>query len=389
MEKKKRWGNAALCLAFAVLCAALPLAGVIAWLCGWRQVEEENRTLARFPVVRTLEDLAYFPADFESWYSDHLFLKPVFVRWKSEAEAAIFKELDSEKVILGTKKPWLFHCSNDGQSLETYKRTNRFSKEELADIAENVDTLRQELEEAGIRFVLMISPDKEQIYGADYMPSHIRVEDGPTRTEQLIDYLAEEAPELCVVYPAEALRANRDSWQGADSLYYESDTHWNQAGAYIGTQELMKAIAGQMGMEWQPAEKTFEPSGTKRGDLQKMVKLGDSYDSQEYQAFPVGESAVLSSAADKNGEIIREKRESRAKNCLPVSVYVTADSFRWNLSRFLQEAAARTVITSRYYFDTEDLVMEEPDVFVYMIAERYLHELTMLPGYNTAALPMP
>jgi hypothetical protein len=54
----------------------------------------------------------------------------------------------------------------------------------------------------------------------------------------------------------------------------------------------------------------------------------------------------------------------------------------------LKEQVQESVISSRYYFDTDDLVAEEPDVFVYMIAERYLHELTMIPGYNTMALQL-
>lgn len=389
MKTKKRWGDYLLCAACLLLCGVLPLAGLGAGLAGFRQPEEENRTLAAYPVISTAEDLAYFPEDFESWYSDHLFLKSKFVQWKSELEAAVFGELDSEKVILGTKKPWLFHRSNDGQPLETYKRINLFTEEELQEITENVDTLRGELEDMGVQFVLMIVPDKEQIYGKDYMPDKFRVADGPLRTEQLLAYMAEKAPDVCAVYPAQTLKDARMSWQGADSVYYESDTHWNQAGAFLGAQELLEAIAAQAGMSWQMPEKVFEKAGTSRGDLQKMVKLGNAYDSQEYSAWPMGETEGIASIADQNGEIIWEERESRADGRLPISVYLTGDSFRWNLSSYLQEAVSRSVISSRYYFDPEDLVMQEPDVFVYMIAERYLHELSVIPGYNTMALPMP
>lgn len=389
MKTKKRWGDLLLCAAFLFLFGVLPAAGVVCSLAGWHQTDEENRTLASFPVLRTAEDLEYFPEEFENWYSDHLFLKSAFVRCKSEAEAALFGELDSEKVILGTKKPWLFNCSNDGQPLETYKRTNLFSEEELQEIAENIDTLRSEVEEAGMQFVLMIVPDKEQIYGTDYMPAKIKVEDVPLRTDQLIGYLAEQAPQVCVVYPADALRQVRHSWQGADSVYYESDTHWNQAGAFVGAGELVKAIADRMDMEWQPPEKAFVKTEKSRGDLQKMVRLGSGYDSQEYAPDRMGETAVLASVSDQNEEVIREERESLEEGCLPVFVYLTGDSFRWNLSAYLQEAVSHSVISSRYYFDTEDLVMQEPDVFVYEIAERHLHELSVLPGYNTAALQMP
>ena len=55
----------------------------------------------------------------------------------------------------------------------------------------------------------------------------------------------------------------------------------------------------------------------------------------------------------------------------------------------VKETFANWIITSRYYFDTEDLMTRKPDVFVYMIAERFLQELSVLPGYNTMPPQMP
>jgi len=390
MEKKrKRWGNCVLCAAFFIMCLGLPLAGAFCARAESDQAGEENRILARFPQVRKVSDLEAFPKAFETWYSDHLFLKASFVRWKSRLETGLFHELDSETVILGTKKPWLFYCANDGQPLETYKRTNRFTDEELQEIAENISSLHDELEDAGIKFVLMIAPDKEQIYGMDYMPPEISVASGPTRTEQFIDYMAEYAPEVCIVYPKEALIHAKHSFEGVDSIYYETDTHWNYAGAYVGTQELLKAVAGQVGKTWEEHPKTFERTSTCRGDLQNQANLGEDYDSQEYMPVSMGEFESIKKITDQNEEVIWDSSESHSPDCLPVSVYLTGDSFRWHIGFYLQEAAAKAVVTSRYYFDPEDLLMQEPEVFVYSIAERYLHELSILPGYNTMALQMP
>jgi hypothetical protein len=116
--------------------------------------------------------------------------------------------------------------------------------------------------------------------------------------------------------------------------------------------------------------------------------MGENYDSTEYLAVMQGTSEAQEVTTDPNDEVIREKNHSTAQDALPLKLYLTGDSFRWNLSPFLKEQVQDSVITSRYYFDTDDLVMEEPEVFVYMIAERYLHELTTIPGYNTMALQL-
>ena len=115
-----------------------------------------------------------------------------------------------------------------------------------------------------------------------------------------------------------------------------------------------------------------------------MVKLGDSYDSDDpIETLPVT-AMVISSLTDKNNEVIHEKSISDSEN--EFKIYLSGDSFRWNLTPFIQAAASETVITSRYYLDTDDIMIEEPDVFVYEIAERYIRDLDMIPGYNTVAL---
>jgi uncharacterized protein YgfB (UPF0149 family) len=388
----KRHADKILIAAFCLLCVAAPLMGVVLRvLHGGAAAEnqEENRKLADFPVIEKLADLETFPAGFTDYFSDHLFFKEQLVNLKSFAELHLFGELESEKVIAGTKKPWLFNQSEDGQPLQTYKRTNCFDDEELQEITENLEALRADLEDAGIGFVLMISPDKEQIYGMEYMPSSVKVEDHPSRTEQLIAYMQEQAPELTVVYPKETLIAAKSDYPVP--IYYESDTHWNQIGAGIACRELLGTIAGMGQADGADQENqlfTIEGTERKRGDLQKMVRLGSDYDSNEYLVTMQHTSVQEEETRDQNDEVIHEKNRSDAADALPVKLYLTGDSFRWNLSPFLKEQVQESVISSRYYFDTDDLAAEEPDVFVYMIAERYLHELTMIPGYNTMALQL-
>lgn len=385
-----------MCAAFLLLIVGAPMlwlarsgAEVAGLLSTAENQEEENRTLAEFPHPKQLEDWLELPEEFDLWFSDHLFLKTYFVRGKAETERILFGELDSEKVILGTQKPWLFHRSDDGQPLETFKKTNYFTETELFEIRENLDALQQDLNDCGIRLILFISPDKEQIYGEDYMPDKIRVMEGEGRTWQLIQYL-EETSKLPVVYPQEALlEAKREAQtQGVEALYYVSDTHWNEAGAWIGADALLKKIGCQMGEAYEGRLPSFENGPSFRGDLQKLSGLGREYDSHMYIP-PPSQIQTLETIRDRNDEVIWEKSRSTSDQALPVSVYLAGDSFRWNLAGYIQEGVSDAVISSRYYLDPELLLEAEPDVFVYMIAERYLHELSIIPGINTAPLPMP
>ena len=369
---------------FLILCGLWPVSACLLQG-GTPEDTGENRTLAAYPELKNLRDLERFPAGFEAWLNDHMPAKTALVGSQSALELGLFGEMAQDKVVFGTSRPWLFNRSEDGQPLETYKRTNLFSEEELDRISQNLSEMQQDFSDAGIRMVLMISPDKEQIYGEDYMPSSVAVLENEGRTEQLISALGRMCPSLPVVYPAELLRKGREK----EEVYYASDTHWNRIGACIACGALVDTLAEDTGSTWPGAEAFreryhFSEKEKKAGDLQKLVRLGEEFDSTEYEAQEARTAEVSDVSEDVRGEVIRER--SSNPGGLPLNVYLSGDSFRWNLTRFLQDGVNKSTVTSRYYLDLEDVVAQEPDVFVYMIAERYLHELDRIPGYNTQAL---
>ena len=369
---------------FLILCGLWPVSACLLQG-GTPEDTGENRTLAAYPELKNLRDLERFPAGFEAWLNDHMPAKTALVESQSALELGLFGEMAQDKVVFGTSRPWLFNRSEDGQPLETYKRTNLFSEEELDRISQNLSEMQQDFSDAGIRMVLMISPDKEQIYGDDYMPSSVAVLENEGRTEQLIGALGKTCPSLPVVYPAELLRKGREK----EEVYYASDTHWNRIGACIACGALVDTLAEDTGSTWSGAEAFreryhFSEKEKKAGDLQKLVRLGEEFDSTEYEAQEARTAEVSDVSEDVRGEVIRER--STNPEGLPLHVYLSGDSFRWNLTGFLQDSVSKSTITSRYYLDLEDVVSQEPDVFVYMIAERYLHELDRIPGYNTQAL---
>ena len=369
---------------FLILCGLWPVSACLLQG-GTPEDTGENRTLAAYPELKNLRDLERFPAGFEAWLNDHMPAKTALVESQSALELGLFGEMAQDKVVFGTSRPWLFNRSEDGQPLETYKRTNLFSEEELDRISQNLSEMQQDFSDAGIRMVLMISPDKEQIYGDDYMPSSVAVLENEGRTEQLIGALRKMCPSLPVVYPAELLRKGREK----EEVYYASDTHWNRIGACIACGALVDTLAEDTGSTWSGAEAFreryhFSEKEKKAGDLQKLVRLGEEFDSTEYAAQEARTAEVSDVSEDVRGEVIRER--STNPEGLPLYVYLSGDSFRWNLTGFLQDIVNKSTITSRYYLDLEDVVSQKPDVFVYMIAERYLHELDRIPGYNTQAL---
>lgn len=146
--------------------------------------------------------------------------------------------LGSTQVLLG-KNNWIFFkTKDDGEPLKDYMGINHFTQDELAEIADNLTKMRDYFKERGIDFYITAIPNKEIVY-AENMPDTIVRVNEVSRGEQLAAYI-KDTTDLVYVYPKQALCNAKDEHQ----VYYMTDTHWNQKGAFVGMQEILKEAYG-------------------------------------------------------------------------------------------------------------------------------------------------
>lgn len=146
--------------------------------------------------------------------------------------------MESTQVLLG-KDNWLFYKTElDGHPLWDYMGINHFTDEELAAIAANLVSMRDGFNALGVDFYVTALPNKENIY-EEYMPDTVARVDEVSRAEQLADYIWDNT-DLVYVYPKQALLDAKAEGQ----IYYQTDTHWNQKGAFVGMQQLMHEAYG-------------------------------------------------------------------------------------------------------------------------------------------------
>lgn len=146
--------------------------------------------------------------------------------------------MESTQVLLG-KDNWLFYKTElDGHPLWDYMGINHFTDDELAAIAANLVSMRDGFNERGVDFYVTALPNKEIIY-EEYMPDTVARVDTVSRAEQLANYIWDNT-NLVYVYPKQALLDAKAEGQ----IYYQTDTHWNQKGAFVGMQQLMHEAYG-------------------------------------------------------------------------------------------------------------------------------------------------
>lgn len=128
---------------------------------------------------------------------------------------------------------WLFYRGNN--SIAYYEATNLASDIELQNYASILQTLNDICKEKGIQLQISIWPNKEQVY-SEYTPT-MNVVSEYKRVERIVDYITENT-DVTMIYPINELLTAKPYWE----LYWPLDTHWNNAGAFIGYQAMLKSL---------------------------------------------------------------------------------------------------------------------------------------------------
>lgn len=168
----------------------------------------------------------------EGIYADHLQGRLTRLLYGQDSSDFLAPQVVGNNVLLG-RQNWLFFAGDD--SISSYRGTNLMEQEQMAACLDLMVQLQELCDEKGIQLQFLILPNKEQVY-PEYMPSYV-IEDTYKRVDRFVDYVREHS-NVSILYPLEELRQAKAQWQ----IYHQYDTHWNQAGAYVGTQALYRAL---------------------------------------------------------------------------------------------------------------------------------------------------
>ena len=318
----------------------------------------ENRPLAVFPEISTAGWDGFLP-QVDAWYTDNAPFKSDAVRLKNSFMMSLFNEVQSDDVMVG-QDGWLYYKKiGDGDPLRDYKGLLSFTDEELENYLGYLRSAKDNLDRQGIEFYVLVAPNKEIVY-PQYIPSGIKIVSGETMTSRLGDYLASEG----VDYFKYLLDAERN----ADRItYMQTDTHWNDYGAYLGYLELLD----MMGISLPECEPDFVIPNSQSGDLARMVNvpLVERYGIR-LKSDLVYEEIGLPTSSGSAASL--QKFSSMADNRDSRTMLIIGDSFREALLQFPASDFGEVVAVHKDEFSSE-LVSEidsKPDVVVVVLVER-------------------
>ena len=267
----------------------------------------------------------------------------------------------SDKVILG-QSDWMYLKSDN---ISYYKGTNIFkTDDEYENYIRNIGMLNDICKEKGKQLIILICPEKEEIY-SEYMPT-MEIKDEEELPIKIKKYI-EENTDITYLYPKEAILSEKDKYR----LYKKYDSHWNKVGAYIAVTEIYK----KLGMKYTPIEELrVERIPETLKDLAFLGNVNaDNYtDSFEYIVHYKDDAKVtmIDKGLPKGTSDMVSMYQSNTSNYK--SLFFYGDSYRLNMVDFMNKDFENSTFMQREADFTKTLVerLKESDVIIIEEVER-------------------
>ena len=190
----------------------------------------ENRSLAKLPELQ-LSDILTFFSMLDKYTNDHFILRNYSSHLLNTVRMNYLGEKIFSPVIIG-KDNWLFFEGD----VDDFQRQNQFSNRQLEKIKQNLDAITRYLRSRQIYFLFVIAPDKESIY-PEYVPDFLPQLEAKSRTDQVVSYVKSNG-----ITNLLDLRAPLIIGKSTREVYFRTDTHWNDYGAFIAYTEILRAV---------------------------------------------------------------------------------------------------------------------------------------------------
>jgi hypothetical protein len=363
-----RGSDAALVFSFA-LAICLPLAGLVLHLDTGFELEE-NRELATFPKLElNRAKLAKYAAQLETFFNDQFGFRKRLIHWLSLVKVAALGVSPSPKVVLG-QRGWLFYGDVD---TPYYRALTPLSDRQLDEWRDRLVERHEWLAARGIPYLIVFAPLKSTIY-PEFMPQAYNRVRNESRLDQLVAYLKAHS-NLTVLDLRAPLRDERARHQ----VYYRTDTHWNNRGAFVGYQQIMSALRRPFPQLEAIPISAFEESEYSEPGRDLPLILGmrpyfwDRYVDLRMTFAPAAHQVQPGPPPGKlwtrGPDMVFERPDER----LPRAV-MFRDSFATWLIPLLSESFSRIRYTWQYTFDRGIVERERPAIVIQEMVERALME---------------
>ena len=193
----------------------------------------EKRKLAEYtPFIKDKQINFEFGNNFDGWFNDRFlgrfYLIENYVNIKYRLALNYFEYKDN---FINKKNNWIY-------TIQAFKTIdNKEFTENANTIIKSIIAINNYCKKHNIKLYIFISPTKEYIYKENNPYLHINKRNSETKFKEHFEKELKKE-NIAFIFPVKEFRNQRNN----DLLFYKTDHHWTEAGAFLGYQILMNRI---------------------------------------------------------------------------------------------------------------------------------------------------
>ncbi len=330
----------------------------------------EKRTLEPFPQFRISNVWKFFKG-YTNYFEDRYAFRNMIIDFYGKFRIKTFGVSPVPEVEIGVDN-WLFSTGKYYHMLSEVP----FSENELKLIELNLEVVTKWLELKNIKYYFTIAPIKSRIY-PDKMTAALQHRSSFSRMNQIYDYISENKNIRSIDLRKELIegREVRDTYIG-------SDTHWNEYGAFLAFEKVMKTFKEDVPEIQVPVIEEYELDSVikDKGDLVGLMGLDSGFPFYEYKLKQkAGEPPVLvdSVIPGKNIHYILISNNPGSRNNHRICIIRDSMSQYWQ--KFFCNSFSRMLQQWSPVMDAALVTKESPDFVLHEMQELFTSHLMKLP----------
>ena len=297
-----------------------------------------------------------FPNEYERYYNKNFGFRNALIKINTIIKLRYLKSINPIPQVLIGKGGYLFYVSekteaHQGHSIDDYEGRVPYSDEQLLQMKQCFKEQHHWLEKRGIEYLIVVCPEKHSIY-PEYLPENIRRFTDKTGLDQLMDCMNADSTIHIIDLRKKLLKA-----KGEFPTYYKTDSHWNNYGAYVGYQEIMRQLSFTHPDLKPLSLADYDITVTSNngfGDLAKMLAMQGMFKDEEVK-FTL-----------KRDTQLEQRNQKKIKKLV-----IFHDSFWKQIRPFISNHFDK-VVDRTSGFDSKLIEREKPDIVVFERTERSL-----------------
>lgn len=219
-----------------------------------RSTAAEKRNLTEFPQEFKYRKIA---AQLEEYYNDRIPFRPILLKGCRQLQSMLFP-FSLGNTLIGEKGFYFFRKPGWEDPIDQFRGKEKIRQYELLAAEKFLKKLHAFLNHKNIPFLLVIAPNKVQIY-PEYLPERRKYTESELMPDlQLFSFMQKNSPQIPVLYLRPTILAAKAYY--ADNLFYRLDTHWGPVAGYIGARKIIQHFAPSVKLP-APGEFTITASG--------------------------------------------------------------------------------------------------------------------------------